>query len=189
MSQHQVGLAHEQLEELAWTRDGPLTLRRREVYPQERWVLEQRGRPLAVIERAETGWSLTMATQRCSVAIRRPPRRLGWQLEVTSSGETSPRLTYRPTTFRAGGTFQLATGRRYQLRHSAYDWTLAGRREGVLARISGRVKPPTGSELAHDQTGLTPAAASEPELDLLIGAVCVAIAAHHEQPVSTGTFW
>jgi hypothetical protein len=113
MSQENVELGQDGLEELAWIWDAPLALRRREAYPQDRWLLEQRGRPVAGIEQTGTGWSLTMPTQRCSAAIRRRRRRLGWHLEVTLSGERSPLLEYQPGPLRAGGTLTLATGGRY----------------------------------------------------------------------------
>lgn len=77
MSQEEAGLAQEQLEELAW--DAPLTLMRRDSYPEELWMLEQRGRRVAAITRTtrwppDGDWSLTTAAQCWNADIRRRRR-------------------------------------------------------------------------------------------------------------------
>ena len=67
------------------------------------------------------------------------------------------------------------------------DWTLATHGRDDLARIARRIKPPSGSALAQNRTGLRPAAAHEPDLTLLLAAGCAAITAQYEQP--TGGQW
>jgi hypothetical protein len=170
VSPEEAGLAHEQLEELAW--DAPLTLMRRDSYPEELWMLEQRDRRVAAITRTtrwppDGDWSLTTTAQRWSADIRRRRRRLGWHVEVTRSGARAPVLEYRPGTVRNGGMLELATGGRYKLRCWArlgYDWSLATAGGDRLARISRRTRPPRGSAVARDRSGLTRAAAAEHDL-------------------------
>jgi hypothetical protein len=189
MSQEDVDPDREALEELAWIWDASLSLVLTEAYPRERWLLEQRGRPVAAIEETAKGWSLATATQRCSAGIRRRRRRLGWHMEVTPSGERSPALHYRPATVRTGGTLTLASGGRYKLRRlagSVPEWTLANSDRDMLACISLRTDPPSGSEAARDQTRLAPAAARERHLSLLLAAAGVAMVIHYQQPRTTG---
>jgi hypothetical protein len=189
MSQEEAGVAHEEFEEVAWIWDGPLALRRRDIYPQELWILEQRTHRVAAITRTPSGWSLTTASQRWQAAIRRRRHRLGWHIEVTPPGTDAPVLDYQPATLRAGGTLELANGARYRLRRvqAGDDWILARANRDDLARIARRIKPPSGSALAQDRTGLRPAAAHEPDLTLLLAAGCAAITAQYEQP--TGGQW
>jgi hypothetical protein len=189
MSQEKVEREQETVEELAWIWDASLVLMLHDAYPHELWLLLQRGRPVAAIEETASGWTLTTPTQRCSAAIRRRRRRLGWHLEVTPSGEQSPLLYYQPATVRPGGTLTLASGGRYKLRRlafSAHEWTVEGDDGDELACISLRTKPPTGSELARNQTALRPAAARERHINLLISAACVAMVVHYQQPRTTG---
>jgi hypothetical protein len=192
MSQQEAGLAQDQLKALAV--DAPLSLVRGDSYPDERWMLEQRGRRVALITRTprwppDGDWSLVTAAQGWSADIRRRRRRLGWHLEVTPVGARAPVLEYRPGAVRTGGTLELAAGGRYQLRCLArlgYDWSLATAGGDRLARISRRTSPPSGSAAARDRTGLTPAAAGEPELSLLLAAACVAIVIHSQQGIGSG---
>ena len=182
-------VAREEFEDVARTGDAPLALRRRDTYPDEVWVLEQRTRRLAAIARTASGWSLTTASHRWSAALRRRRHRIGWHIEVTASGAQAPVLEYRPATLRAGGTLELADGRSYKLRRMARasdEWTLSAAGRDRLARISRRINPPSGSALAHGPTGLSPAAADEPDLTLLLAAACAAMAAHYEQPRTAG---
>jgi len=187
MSQENVEHEPEALEELVWIWGASLVLMRREAYPHERWLLLQGGSPVAAIEETDTGWSLTTTSQRCSAAIRRRRRRVGWHVEVLPSGERTPLVEYHPATLRAGGTLTVASGGRYKLRRPAgsgsEDWTLASPDGDRLARFSLRTKPPSGSALARDRTGLTPAAASEPDLKLLIVSACVALILHKRMGV------
>jgi hypothetical protein len=187
MSLEVAGHGHGELEELAW--DAPLALVRRETGPHELWVLEQRGRPVAAVRRTWSGWSAQTAGHRCSAAIRRRRRRLGWHIAVTLAGRRAPALDYRPHTVRTGGTLELADGGRYKLRCLArlgYDWSLATADGDRLARISRRIDTPSGSAVARDRSGLTPAAAHEADLGLLIVGACVAIVIHHQQPTGAG---
>ena len=186
MSQQEAGLAQEQLDALAW--DAPLALMRGDSYPNEEWMLEQRGRRVVAIGRTprwppDGDWALTSAAQGWSADIRRRRRRLGWHVEVTPLRGRAPVLEYRPATVRTGGTLQLPSGGRYELRCSArlgYDWTLATVGGDRLARISRRTSPPSGSAVARDRTGLTAAATDEPELGLLLAAACLAIVIHSQ---------
>jgi hypothetical protein len=187
MSHEKVGVSDEQLEDLAW--DAPLTLMRRDSYPEELWMLEQRGRRVAAITRTtrwppDGGWSLTTAAQHWNADIRRRRRRVGWHVEVTPSRARAPVLEYRPGTVRNGGTLELATGGRYKLRCFArlgYDWSLATTGGDRLARITRRISPPSGSAIARDRSGLTPAAADEPDLGLLLAAASVAIVINYQR--------
>jgi hypothetical protein len=178
----------ETVEELAWIWDASLVMMRREAYPHERWLLLQRGRPVAAIEETATGWTLTTPTEQCSAAIRRRRRRLGWHLEVKSSGVESPLVEYQPATFRAGGTLTIASGGRYKLRRlagAAHAWIVDGD-DGEVACVSLRTKPRSGSEVALNRTGLAPGAARERHLSVLMAAACVAMVIHYEQPRTTG---
>jgi len=184
MSQEEAEVAQEEFEEVAWIWDGSLALSRRATYPPELWILKQRTRRVAAIARTRSGWSLTTASQRWHATIRRRRHRLGWHIEVTPPGTSAPVLHYQPATMRSGGTLELATGGRYRLRRLPWggDWILARADREDLARIAWRIKPPSGSALAHDQTGLRPAAAHETDLTLLLASVCAAMAAQYEQP-------
>jgi hypothetical protein len=172
----------EPLQEAAWIWDVPLALTRDAPYPHEGWVLDQGGRPIAAIDQASGGWSLTTPTHRCSAVVRRRRRRLGWHVAVTSAEHRSPLLEYRPSTVRSGGILTRATGDRYKLRCLArlgYDWTLSRADGDTLARIS----PPNNQSEAFPtsrgpQLGLAPAAAREPDLALLLASACVAIITH-----------
>jgi hypothetical protein len=186
MSQQSMDLGREPLEDLAWIWEDRLELRVREAYPHDRWLLQQRGRPVAAIEQTTIGWALTSATQHWRATVRRRRGRLGWHLEVTPSGERAPLLHYRPSTFRAGGTLTFANAGRYKLRRPGQDWALARASGDILARISLRTSPPSGFAVARDQTGLRPAAAREPNLALLIATACAAMVIHHQQPRSAG---
>jgi hypothetical protein len=184
MAQEEAGVAQEEFEEVALIWDGTLAMRRSDTYPPELWILKQRSHPVAAITRTRSGWSLATASQRWNATIRRRRHRLGWHIEVTPPGTPAPVLDYQPATLRSGGTLELPTGGRYKLRRlvGGGDWILTTASRHELARIAWWIKPPSGSALAHDQTGLRPAAAHEPDLTLLLAAACAAIAAQYEQP-------
>jgi hypothetical protein len=183
MSQENVEGETEALDELVLLSHASLVVKRSEPYPNERWLLLQGGSPVAAIEPTGSGWALTTTTQRFSAAIQRRRRRLGWYLAVTLPDGRSSMLDYDPATLRAGGTLILADGRRCKLRHrsgwwSGDTWSLVSADGDELARVSLRTKPPTGSAHARDSSGLTPAAANEPDLELLLVAACVALIVH-----------
>jgi hypothetical protein len=56
----------------------------------------------------------------------------------------------------------------------------------TMSQQERRTRPPSGSAVARDRTGLTLAAAEEPELSLLLGAACVAIVIHSQEGIGGG---
>jgi len=174
-----------ELRELAWAGDAPLTLINQTLSPRERWRLEQAGRPVAAIERTTAGWSLDTPAEGWAAAVRRRPRHLGWHLDFTPADGGRPLLSYYPYMLLSGGRLVLARGDRYKLRRRLTldsEWELAAVSGGELARIALYTRRPTAARIYGPRAGLTPGAEREPNLLLLLGATCVALAIHHQQP-------
>lgn len=171
--------------DLAWAWDAPLTLINQSLAPRERWRLEQAARPVAAVERTTAGWSLHTSAEHWEAAVRRRPRRLGWHLEFTPAEGGRPVLSHYPYTLRAGGRLVLAQGGRYTLGHRhllGSEWELAAVSGGDLARITLWTGWPEAARIHGPRAGLRPGAEREPHLMLLVGAACVALAIHHQQP-------
>jgi hypothetical protein len=171
--------------DLAWAWDARLALINQSLAPRERWRLEQAGRPVAAIERTTAGWSLDTPAEHWEAAVRRRRRRLGWHLEFTPAEAGGPVLSFYPHTLRPGGRLVLAQGglytlgRRYLL---SSEWELAAVSGGALARITLWTRRPGAAKIYGPRAGLRPGAEREPHLMLLLGATCVALAIHHQQP-------
>jgi hypothetical protein len=178
-------LVDPRLEELAWAWDASLALIPQSLFPRERWRLEQAGRPVAAIEQTTAGWTLSTAAERWVAAVRRRPRHLGWHLEFTPADGGRSVLSYYPRTVLAGGKLVLAGGDRYKLCRRppmGAGWELVAIRGGDLARLTLWTSRPGAAKVYGPHSGLRPAAAREPNLLLLLAAVCVALAIHHQQP-------
>lgn len=170
------GVLPERLHQLAWVWDAPLVLSPRKPYSRSQWSVKQAGRPVAAIDQTRTGWMLATAGHRFMAARRRNRFGVGWHVEITSVDQR-PLLDYRPATVRNGGRLNFATGASYKLRWRlrSYDWVLSRARGDVLARILLRDDEPAGDH----EIGLTPAAAREPDLTLLVASASVAIVTFH----------
>ena len=178
----------EPLHELDRGSRASLRFLQRSGYPRDEWVLHQAGRPVAAVQATPGGWSVTTRSERWRAALRRRPRRLGWQLEFTRSKDAAPALYYRPDTLLAGGKLALTVGGRYKLRGPLllrHDWTLASARDGQLVRITTRQLRAFAAD-ADPHMILALKSLSEPEVLPLVCAACLAILIHAQQPVLAG---
>ena len=178
-------LVNPRLEQLAWAWDASLALIPQCLSPRERWRLEHAGRPVAAIGQTTAGWLLGTAAERWVAAVRRRPRHLGWHLEFTPADGGRSVLSFYPHTLRPGGRLVLAQGGRYTLGRRyllASEWELAAVSGGALARITLWTRRPGAAKIYGPRAGLRPGAEREPHLVLLLGAACVALAIHHQQP-------
>jgi hypothetical protein len=178
-------MVREPLHELDRGSGAWLRFLQRSSYPREEWVLHQEGRPVATVHATPGGWSVTTRSERWRAAVRRRPRRLGWQLEFTRSRDAAPALYYRPGTLLAGGTLALTVGGRYKLRGPLLlgdEWTLVSARDGELVRITTR-KLRAFSADADPLMTLAVNSLSDPDVLPLVCSVCVAILIHARQPV------
>jgi hypothetical protein len=146
------------------------------------WVLEQAGNPIGLIRRAGGTTSFRTPSEEWLLEVRRPRRRLGWQLEFRRSGERAPTVCYYPHTLLGGGRLVVSGERRYRLRRpiARADWRVTARRGGDLGRIAFRGGCSPEDLRTHVAFGKQ--ATAEPLLLVVILAASVAILIHNEEP-------
>jgi hypothetical protein len=76
------------------------------------WVLEQTGNPIGMIRRARETTGFRTPSEEWLLEVRRPRRRLGWQLEFRRTGERAPTVCYYPRTLLPGGRLVVSGERR-----------------------------------------------------------------------------
>jgi hypothetical protein len=153
--------------------------------PEEFWLLEQGGKPVGMIRRADGGTRLRTVSEEWSMGVT-GRKRLGRQLVFARLGELEPTLRYSPSTLRQGGRLDVSDGRPYKLRAPLLraDWRLVAASGGEVAWIAYRGPHPVQPPRKHIR--LSTEAADEPLLPGVILAASAVILVHHELPRGFG---
>jgi hypothetical protein len=150
--------------------------------PPEFWLLEQGGKPVGMIKRADEGTRLRTVSEEWRMGVTRR-KRLGWQLVFARPGKRETALCYSPSTLLQRGRLDVSGGRRYTLRSPLLrtDWRLLAATGDEVARIAFRGHRPTPTDLKK-HVNLSTEAADEPLLPIVILAASAAILVHQQLP-------